>query len=611
MPPPHMRGLPDDLNGSPKITKEIVLRIFSYLKPYKLEFFAVVIVIAVSSLLGVIPSVLTGKIVDDGLIGQNFDLLVKLVIYAFTVVIFSSMFNILEAYLNARISNGITYDMKNQLFYHLQKMEYGFFMNRRQGEIITRMTEDVAGVQSAISTTLTKALKNIGTVVITVFTLFSTNWILALFGVILIPIFIIPTKLTGKKRWKIARQIQSERDDSNQILNETLSVSGQLLAKLFNRGEDEYTHFEDINKNIYKLSIKEMLTGRMFFVTINIYNNFIPLVIYFIGGLMMLKIDTGMAVTVGDITVIVSLLSRLHHPLDELLNLQIDLTRSLALFERIFEYLDLIPDIKDKPDAKEVGRLKGSIEFDDVSFSYKVSEDPSPVLHNISFKMNPGQSFAFVGSSGAGKSTLITLLPRLYDVCGGKISIDGIDIRDMTQESLRKNIGMVSQDTYLFNGTILENLRYANSKATLEEIMEACKKANIHDFISSLPDGYDTLVGNRGLRLSGGEKQRLSIARVILKNPPIIILDEATSSLDSISESFIQSAIEPLLQDRTALVVAHRLSTIIASDKIAVIEDGTIVDMGTHTDLLKCSPLYQKFFETQFRIPETGGMQND
>lgn len=598
--PPGMDFEESEKTRSPEITLPLLKRIFSFLIPYKKELIGVFIVILISSVLGVIPSVLTGRIIDDGLIGKNFEVLIHLVIMAVILVIFSNTVTLFEAYLNARIAQGVTYDMKNKLYSHLQNMSYGFFMNRRQGEIITRMTEDVTGVQNVISQTLTKALKNIGTIIITAITLFKTNWILALMGIIFVPLFMIPTKLAGRKRWKIARKIQSNYDESNQILNETLGISGQMLVKLFNREEEEYAKFEKINREVYKLGIKELLTGKFFFITINIYSNCLPLLVYLVGGILMMKYQIGPEVTVGELSIIVTLLTRIHHPLDELLNLNVDITRSLALFERIFEYLDIEPDIKDDPKATNVGRLRGDVEFKNVSFSYNENQQ---ILSGINFTIHTGETFALVGSSGAGKSTLITLLPRLYDVSSGEIKIDGIDLRNMTQKSLRENIGMVTQDTYLFNASILENLRYANKNASFEEIVEACKRANIHDFIDSLPEKYDTLVGNRGLRLSGGEKQRISIARVILKDPPIIILDEATSSLDSISENHIQKAIQPLLKDRTALVVAHRLSTIISSDEIAVIENGTIASMGTHENLIKTSDTYRKFFETQFRVP--------
>lgn len=593
-------------NKNPKITLSLLKRIFSFLLPYKKELIGAFFIILISSSLGVIPSILTGKIIDQGLIGKDFNLLVKLVILAVILIIFSNIVTLFESYLNARISQGVTYDMKNKLYSHLQNMSYGFFMNKKQGEIITRMTEDVTGIQNVISQTLTKALKNIGTIVITGITLFNTNWILALMGIVFVPLFMIPTRLAGKKRWKIAREIQSNYDESNQILNETLGISGQMLVKLFNREKDEYDKFEKLNRKVYRLGIKELLTGKFFFITINIYSNCLPLLVYLVGGVLMMKYNIGPEVTVGELSIIVTLLTKIHHPLNELLNLNVDIARSLALFERIFEYLDAESDIKDCANSIDVGRLHGDIEFKNVSFSYNENQR---ILDNVSFKIHTGETFALVGSSGAGKSTLITLLPRLYDVSSGKITIDGIDIKKMTQRSLRENIGMVTQDTYLFNASILENLRYANTDASFEEIVEACKCANIHDFIDSLPEKYDTLVGNRGLRLSGGEKQRISIARVILKNPPIIILDEATSSLDSISESYIQNAIEPLLRDKTALVVAHRLSTIISSDEIAVIEDGKIASMGSHETLLQTSGIYRKFFETQFSIPIKEGLK--
>ena len=600
----HMPAdLAEQLDNSPKpqLSKALLIRIFSFLKPYTRELLAVGAVILTSSLLGVLPALLTGRIIDDGLIAGNLPVLYKLVLLSFLLVLASNGVGLLEAYFNARIAQGVTFDMKNQMYAHLQRMSYRFFTDKKQGEIITRMTEDVNGVRSVVTQTLTSMLKNIVTLVVTVVTLYRTNWVLATCGVIAVPLFLIPTKVTGNRRWRIARSIQKKHDEANQIFNETLSVSGQLLVKLFGREELELDRFQKVNRDIYKLSLKETLTGRFFFATINIFANLGPLIIYPAGGLLMLKYHFGPPVTIGDITVVVALITRMHRPLDELLNINVDLTRSLALFERIFEYFDMQPDIVDREDCAEAGRLSGEVEYENVSFSY----DPAlPVLNDVSFRIRPGQTFAVVGSSGAGKSTLISLLPRLFDVSSGSVRIDGRDIRDMSMASLRRNIGMVSQDTYLFNASILENLRYAKPDATMEEIEEACKKAHIHDFIAGLPEGYDTLVGNRGLRLSGGEKQRVSIARVLLKDPPIIILDEATSSLDSISESHIQAAIEPLLRDRTALVVAHRLSTVISAQTIAVLQEGRIAASGRHEDLLNDSPLYREFFETQFKVPD-------
>jgi len=586
---------------APKVTVDLLRRIFSFLKPYTRLLVASFAVIVVSSGLGVAPSLLTGAIIDKGLLAGDFSLLCQLVLTALLLLVVSNGFGLLESWLSANIAQGVTCDMKNQMYAHLQTMPYRFFTDTRQGEILTRMTEDISGVRSVITQTLTSVIRNVSTILITLVALYRTNWVLATCGVLLLPLFLLPTRLAGKRRWVMAREIQQKRDESNQILNETLSVSGQLLVKLFGREADENRRFQTLNGEIRRLSVQESLTGRLFLSTIQIFSSFSPLLLYLLGGILLLKVNFGPAITVGEISIIVSLMTRLHRPVDDLLNIHVDITRSLALFERLFAYYDLQPDIADKKDASAVGRLKGQVTYDRVSFGYAPGQ---PVLEEVSFQVQPGQSYALVGGSGSGKTTLINLLPRLYEVAGGAIRIDGMDIRDMTLASLRRNIGMVSQDTYLFNGTILENLRYARPDATWEEIEAACKKAHIHDFIRALPLGYDTLVGNRGLRLSGGEKQRLSIARVILKDPPILILDEATSALDSISESHIQQAIKPLLQSRTSLVVAHRLSTIMASDRILVVGNHQIVASGTHSELLQSSPLYRELYETQFTVPQ-------
>ena len=586
---------------APKVTFGMLRRIFSFLKPYLRLLVASFAVIVVSAGLGVAPSLLTGAIIDKGLLAGDFALLCQLVLLSLVLLVVSSGLGLLESWLSSNIAQGVTCDMKNRMYRHLQTMPYRFFTDTKQGEIITRMTEDISGVRSVITQTLTSTIRNISTIVITLVALYRTNWVLATCGVVLLPLFVLPTRLAGKRRWAMAREIQQKRDESNQILNETLSVSGQLLVKLFGREEDENRRYETLNGEIRRLSVQESLTGRLFMSTIQIFSSFSPQLLYLLGGVLLLKAPFGPAITVGEISIVVSLMTRLHRPVDDLLNIHVDITRSLALFERLFAYYDLQPDIAAKEDAVDAGRLKGQVTYDRVSFGYNPGQT---VLEDISFQVQPGQSYALVGGSGSGKTTLITLLPRLYEVTGGAISIDGTDIRDMPLASLRQNIGMVSQDTYLFNGTILENLRYAKPDATREEIEEACKKAHIHDFIVSLPQGYDTLVGNRGLRLSGGEKQRLSIARVILKDPPILILDEATSALDSISESHIQAAIKPLLKSRTSLVVAHRLSTIMASDKILVVGNHRIAASGTHKELLERSPLYRELYETQFTVPE-------
>ncbi|MDR0314566.1 MAG: ABC transporter ATP-binding protein/permease [Oscillospiraceae bacterium] len=581
----------------PKITKKLVFRSFKYLLPYWKQLVVVVITIIITSILSLIPSIITGKIIDDGFLGKNFTLILQLISLSFGVLVASNLVSVLQSYVNTWVSQHIVYDMKNEMYRHLEYMSQRFFTDEHQGDIITRMTSDIDGVKTVISGTLTSIFSNVIILVTTVVALYYKNWILATVGIIIVPLFILPTKKVGKKRFDLVMQMQQQQDSMNQILNETLSVSGSLLVKIFTREEKEYNRFEKVNKDITKLNIKESIVGRWFIMSIGIFTNMGPMLIYLASGILMLKMGVS-SLTVGDIGVMVALISRMYGPVNSLFNLQIDVTRSMALFQRIFVYFDKPNDIQNKPDALVLKDIKGDISFENVCFYYT---EELPILKNVSFKVDSGTIVAIVGPSGAGKSTIINLIPRLYDAVSGSVKIDGIEIKDMDMFSLRRHIGYVSQDTYLFNGTVRENLLYANDEATDEQIIDACKRAHIHDFINSLPDRYETMVGNRGLKLSGGEKQRISIARVILKDPQILILDEATSSLDSISESYIQQAIEPLLKNRTSVVIAHRLSTIMASDMIIAVMNGEIVEQGKHHDLLEKEGIYKELYETQFR----------
>ena len=602
MPPPHgpYRGLTaEEKAAAPKFTKELGLRILSYLKPYKVKFAIVIVVVLVSAALGVVPSLLTGKMVDDGLLAGNFRVLVELIIASFLVTVVSNALGLLETWLNTSIAQGIIYDMKTQMYTHFQKQPYQYFVESKQGEIVTRMTGDVNGVQSAVSTTMTNSIKNVGTIIVSIVALFQCNWILALTGMAIVPFFILPARVTGKRRWIIARESQEKYDEANSILGEALSESGILLVWLFGKQKREAERFKGVSSDLYSLNIREMLAGRSFFMFINIFTNFGPLLLYLVGGILMLRMEGGPQVTVGEITAAISILGRIYRPVNELMNVGVDFTRSLALFERIFSTLDMVPSIVDKEGATAPEFIRGEIEYDDVHFAYK--EDGPEILQGVSFHVEPGETYALVGSSGAGKSTMISLVPRLYDVLGGAIRIDGKDVRDWPLQELRSHIGFVTQDTFLFNDTIRANLQYAKPEATDEELMDACRRAGIADFIEELKDGLDTVVGNRGVRLSGGEKQRLSLARVILKDPEVILLDEATASLDSVSESHIQEALAPLLKEKTSLVVAHRLSTILDSDRILVLKDGHIVASGKHADLLASSEDYRTFYDTQFK----------
>ncbi|MBQ6117179.1 MAG: ABC transporter ATP-binding protein [Oscillospiraceae bacterium] len=604
MPPPLGRSFgprgfltEEEKKNQPKVTGALIRRILSYLKPYWFQFLLVFLAILLSSVVGLLPSIITGRIVDEALVGRNMRLLVKLLLYAFGTLAASQIIGVLESYINAWISQKIIFDMKNQMYDHLQHMPHAFFTSEKQGDIITRMNTDISGVSSVISGTLSSIVSNLAVVVTTLIALFSMSWRLALVGIVVIPLLILPTRSVGRTRWKILTDSQAKNDEMNQLVNETLSVSGSLLVKLFTREEREYERFVTVNGEVTELQLKEQRSGKWFRVIMGMFTQLGPLLIYFAGGYFIIaKADT--ALTVGTITATVALVNRLYRPIESLLNIHVDFTRSLALFTRIFDYFDLPNPIKSPENGETPDVSDADVQYDHVAFSY----DPEkPLLTDINFTVPGGRMFAIVGASGCGKSTVVNLIPRLYDVTGGAVRIGGVDVRDFDLSYLRRQIGVVTQETYLFNGTIRENLLYANENATQADIEHACAIANLHDFIAAQPDGYDTVVGNRGLKLSGGEKQRLSIARVILKDPRILILDEATSALDSISENAIQDALEVLMEGRTSIVIAHRLSTILKADRILVVRDGVIAEEGTHEELLELGGTYRDLYETQFR----------
>ncbi len=606
-PPPGMRGPglgprgyigEDEKKNMPKVTKGLIVRILGYLKPYLPQFILVFIALLLSAVLGLFPSIIIGKIVDEIISdSRSLSVLVKLLGLAFVVLSASQIISVLEQYINSWISQKIIYDMKNQMYDHLQHMSHSFFTSEKQGEIVTRMNSDIGGVSTVISNTLTSIVSNVLTIGSSVFYLFYTDWRLAIVGLIILPVLIFPTRAVGKRRWELVSKVQEKRDELNQHVDETLSVSGSMLVKLFTKEKLEYERFKKINKGVTDITIKEQRTGSWFHVFLGLFIQLAPLLIYFAGGFLIIS-GTDTKLTVGDISVVVALINRLYQPVRMLLNIQVDFMRSMALFSRIFEYYDRKCDVVNPENPQCPELTDCSIDFKDVRFSY---ERGLEILKGVSFNVPNGKMYAIVGTSGAGKSTLIDMIPRLYDVNSGSVRVAGVNVKDYDLAYLRRNIGVVTQDTYLFNGTIMENLLYAKEDATKEEIEEACRVANIHEFISGLPDGYDTVVGNRGLKLSGGEKQRISIARVVLKSPKILILDEATSSLDSISESLIQTALDRVMQNKTCIVIAHRLSTVLAADCIMVLENGIITDSGTHDELLQKSEKYKTLYETQFK----------
>ncbi len=592
----------EEKKNSPKITKALLKRVFSYLTPYWKQLLLVLACIVVSSVCSLFPSILTGNIVDvltgkdmGGWIGGGIQALIRLIVLSLLLHLGSNLIGVGEHYLNNWIAQHISFDMRNQMYRHLQKMSQRFFTSANQGDIITRMTSDISGVESVVTNTFTSILSNTITLIVAVIAMFQKNWLLALIGIVIVPLFTLPTRMAGKARWKLAGEAQACHDEINGILNETLSVSGQLLVKLFGREETEYRRYENANERIVRLNIRERMAGRWFFMLLSTLTTIGPMLLYLVGGILMM--EHGSALTVGDITVLVALLGRMYGPVNSLLNIQVDWLRSMAMFTRIFDYFDMKVEIDEKPDAVTLKAAKGEVRFEHVDFSY---DGERQILRDISFELKSGDCVAIVGPSGSGKSTIVNLIPRLWDVSAGRVTFDGTDVRDLTLHSLRDEIGVVTQETYLFQGTIRQNLLYAKPDATEEDMIDACKKANIYDFISKQPDGLDTLVGNRGLKLSGGEKQRISIARALLKDPALLIFDEATSALDSISEAAIQAAIEPLIEQRTSILIAHRLSTILAADEILVIRDGRIVERGQHKDLVHAGGTYQELYETQF-----------
>ncbi len=587
----------EEKQNLPVVNGALIRRILSYLTPYWPQFLLVFLTILISAVLGLLPSIITGRIVDEALVGKNMTLLVKLVLLAFVTLTGSQVISVLESYINAWISQRIIFDMKNQMYDHLQHMPHAFFTSEKQGDIITRMNTDISGVSSVISGTLSSIVSNIATVVTTLVALFSMSWKLALVGIVVLPLLILPTKRVGKRRYQLLTDSQAKNDKMNQLINETLSVSGSLLVKLFTREEKEYQRFVRVNEEVTQLNLREQQSGRWFWVIMGMFTQLAPLLIYFAGGWFIIA-RADPELTVGTITATVSLVNRLYRPVESLLNIHVDFTRSLALFTRIFDYFDMENPIVSPENGAKPDVTDGDIVYDHVVFSY----DPEkPLLTDISFTVPAGKMYAIVGPSGSGKSTVVNLIPRLYDVLGGSVTVAGVDVRDFDLTYLRSCIGVVTQDSYLFNGTIRENLLYAKEDATQEELDAACFIANLYDFIRSQPDGYETLVGNRGLKLSGGEKQRLSIARVILKDPKILILDEATSALDSITENAIQEALEALMEGRTSIVIAHRLSTILKADRILVVKDGAITEEGSHEELLALGGTYRELYETQFR----------
>jgi ATP-binding cassette subfamily B protein len=561
---------------------------------------AVVGLIVVTSTIGIINPLLIQVVFNQALFvpgGPNLHLLVILVAIMAVVPIVNGAIGILQTYETTRVGQQVMRDLRDRLYSHLQTLPLAFFTDTKTGEIQSRLANDVGGVQSVVTTTASTILANVVIFVSTVVAMVILSWQLTIVALITVPAFFWLTKTVGERRRQVARSTQESLAAMSALSEETLSVSGVLLAKAFGNQARDTTRYHEENQRLADLEVRQQMIGQGFYAIVQSFLSITPAAVYLIAGLLLAH---GTAISAGTVVAFTTLQTRLYFPIGQLLQVSVELRSSLALFDRIFEYLDVVPDIVDAPDAVDlpVTSSGGQVALREVYFRYP--SVPQDALAGVNFNADPGQLVALVGPSGAGKTTISYLIPRLYDVTGGSVQIDGVDVRHVRQTSLAATIGFVTQESYLFHDSILANIRYGRPAASMAEIEEAGRAAYIHDRIMEFPDGYDTIVGERGYRLSGGEKQRLAIARVLLHDPRILILDEATSALDTASEREVQKALDALMGSRTTIAIAHRLSTIVNADVINVINDGRVVESGTHRSLLRQGGLYASLYQEQF-----------
>ncbi|MGD2162757.1 MAG: ABC transporter ATP-binding protein [Anaerolineales bacterium] len=625
----------DEEQDQPNVSSELMKRVGRYARPYWKKVVIILLTMIAISSLSLIPPLLIRDLLDNAIPNRDFARLNLLALGMVLVPVVNGLLGVAQRYASSQIGEGIIFDLRTQLFAHLQRMSLRFYTNTQVGELMSRLNNDVIGAQRAITGTLVTILSNTFSLIATLIIMISLEWRLTLLGIAILPLFILPARRVGNVLRDIARQSMEKNARMNALMNETLNISGALLVKIFGRHRDEVARFSQRAGEVRDIGVRQAVVGRWFFLGLSLVSALGSALVFWLGGHLVLR----GAFTIGTIVAFSAYLTDLYGPLMAMTNARVDFATSMVSFERVFEVLDLPVEIRDpEQDAVVLQDVEGHVRFEEVCFSYQApGEMPSGLadqfrfrwrgdvtyvpergrkpkdeqaqddervtrwaVEDINFEILPGQVAALVGPSGAGKTTITYLVPRLYDPTEGRITLDGYDLREITLDSLAEHVGMVTQETYLFHATIRENLLYAKPDASQGEIEAVCRAANIHEFITSLEDGYDTVVGERGYRLSGGEKQRVAIARVLLKDPKVLILDEATSHLDSQSEALIQEAMQTAMRGRTSLVIAHRLSTVIDADIILVIEDGRMIESGRHADLLGQGGLYADLYQTQF-----------
>jgi ATP-binding cassette subfamily B protein len=597
-----------------QLSRGVVRRILAFARPYRMMIIGFIALVVVSSALAVAPPLLFGEIIDEGVLKQNRRLLVVLGSTVAGLAVLQAMIGMVQRWFSSKIGEGLIFDLRTQVFDHVVTMPLAFFTRTQTGKLVSRLNTDVIGAQQAFTSTLSTVLSNLISLVLVLTAMMWLSWQLTLAALVMLPVFLIPAKVVGRKLAELTRRQMELNGDMSSSMTERFSVSGALLVTLFGRRDTEHDQFAARAGAVRDVSVKMAMNGRFFLTSLGLVASLATALVYGVGGL--LAIDG--ALTVGTLTALAGLLGQLYGPLTQLTNLRIDVMNALVSFDRVFEVLDLKPAIRDRPGAVPVTG-PASVSFDHVSFTYPsaaevslaslesiASLDQRPnteVLHDLTCTVAPGQTVALVGRSGGGKTTMTHLVARLYDTTAGSVSVAGTDVRDLQLASLRDTVGYVTQDAHMFHDTIGNNLRYARPDVSDKRMWQVLEAAQIADLVRSLPDGLDTVVGERGYRLSGGERQRLAIARLLLKAPPIVVLDEATAHLDSESEAAVQQALDLAMEGRTSIVIAHRLSTVRNADLILVVDQGRIVQRGRHEDLLAQGGLYAELYRTQFAGP--------